>query len=72
MALAALTAAVFSGLSPRMRGRFGFKTGANTSLGGEFVNPFAEATPAGPDETPGPGSAPPPQELPPRTGCDED
>ena len=62
----ALIAAVFCGVSPRMTGRFGLKTGADTSLGGEFADPFEDAMPAALEEPK------PRQESPPRTGSGED
>jgi hypothetical protein len=49
IAVTALVGAVFCAVSPRMKGRWGFKT-PSASVGGEFVSPFEEATPAGPGE----------------------
>lgn len=66
VAVTALVVAVFAGLSPRMTGPFGLKAG-ETSVGGEFVSPVAEATPAGAVSQPEPSL----RELPPRTGSDE-
>lgn len=71
MAGAALIAAVFAGLSPRMKGRFGLKTGPHTSLGGEFASPFEEEEPkpaALPALEPDPARV---RELPPRTESGE-
>lgn len=70
MAIAALVGGVFAGLSPRMKGRFGFNAG-QSSLGGEFESPFAGVTPAEPDDQLELGPAPPRQELPPRTESGE-
>lgn len=69
VAVVALLASLFAGLSPRMKGPFGFNT-PNASLGGEFEDPFAAVTPAAPEERweLGPG---PRRELPPRTGSGE-
>ena len=70
VAVVAIFASLFSGLSPRMKGRFGFNAG-NASLGGEFEDPFPGATPVGPDEHWELGPARSRQELPPRTGSGE-
>jgi hypothetical protein len=35
-----LGAAVFTGVSPRMKGKFGWQSGGGSSLGGEFGDPF--------------------------------
>jgi hypothetical protein len=35
----ALAGAIFCGISPRMKGRFGFRGGGGTEIGGEFVHP---------------------------------
>lgn len=67
-----LFAAVFAGLSPRMKGRFGWQSGGGSSLGGEFGDPFEDLKQAAADETPlelGPAPAP---GSPPKTRSDED
>lgn len=70
MAIVAVLAAVFAGLSPRMKGPFGFKAG-EARLGGEFESPFAGPMQAEPDESLELGPAPPRQEPPPRTESGE-
>jgi hypothetical protein len=63
-----LFGAVFCGVSPRMRGRWGWQGSGGSSLGGEFGDPFADAMQAELDgRLRGPG-----RESPPRTGSAED
>lgn len=61
-----LFAAVFTGISPRMRGQFGWRSGGGSSLGGEFTEPFTGAVTLAELDEPL-GLAPPPG-APPRTG----
>lgn len=60
--IAVLFAAVFSGLSPRMKGRWGWQSSHGSSLGGEFDDPFEDLTQAELGEPlqlgPAPGSPP--------------
>jgi hypothetical protein len=70
LAFAALFGGVFAGLSPRMKGPFGFHSGT-TGIGGEFASPFDELTQADAEQGlvlgPPPKNRPPP-EPPPKTG----
>jgi hypothetical protein len=38
-----LVAALFAGISPRMKGPFGWRSGGGASLGGEFGDPFEDS-----------------------------
>jgi hypothetical protein len=66
-----LFAAVFAGVSPRMKGKWGWQSGGGSSLGGEFGDPFEGPTPAAPRAPlqldPGPDP-----ESPPKKGSAED
>lgn len=64
-----LVAAVFVGVSPRMRGRWGWQSGAGSSLGGEFGDPFEGTTRA---EAIAPRKPQPDPGSPPKTGSGED
>lgn len=68
LAALAIVGGVFAGLSPRMKGPFGFQ-GGGASLGGEFDDPFGEPTQADSAEPKQLGPAP---ESPPKRESDED
>jgi len=68
LAIIALFGLIFAGLSPRMKGPFGFQ-GGGASLGGQFDDPFEDLTPADFGEPMELGPAP---ESPPKTKPAED
>jgi hypothetical protein len=68
LAVVALFGLIFAGLSPRMKGPFGFQ-GGGASLGGQFDDPFESPMPVDSAEPMELGQAP---ESPPKTESGED